>query len=507
MVVKKAKTKFPIDPPDFRIWLILWAILVIAFSILTPKYEITDAGFHIPSILCFGVQDEGRFCENLGLKSEKGNFKISIAAKPICQPRVSPRTETCVLNNHVSQTYVTLDPEFLKLSAQYSSLNFTSQFYYYFMHFFVQKSFTDSLLLMSLFNLFLLVSVILYLYINLDKNSRAKLVLFLYLVGTPITIGLLGSIHPSSWTISGLILYFFAIEIRRVSPEKRHTLVSISLGAVLVIFSLRWGILLLLVSTIAVFLSDGKPIRDKLKPASRRHIFSVMLILMILMFALVLIYIKIQNWSVAFSNGNQNSVIHQIMNMDKTYIDLVSRIFGFDIESEKASYFASYRVSFPTLLIGLYTIINLLLYLYLIFMQTKKDYKEFILLSVNLLFFIAIGLLIPLFYAHFYGNGVVVQSHHVIPYFLVFNFILSRRLDTYATKKIIQKYFVTVSLVLYFGVLEVITYFRSSYQMEFQQITAISWFSFIILTLAFIKFSLITWGVNQSQKGTPSTLN
>jgi hypothetical protein len=483
--------------PNLRIGLALWCFLVVAYSFLTPKYEITDAGFHIPAITCFNSESGSSFCKPVNGNMLEKNYLLDETVKPICEPRANPPTKKCILNQANESKLVDIDSNFLKFGLNLSSLNFTSQIYYGVMHIFTLTNFTTALFMMSLLNLLLLFLTLFYILHNLDQKNRYFFITYLIAVGTPITVGLTGSIHPSSWTITGLILYLFSMKIRLQNPEKKHTFFAILCGATLVLISLRWGILILIVATFAFWLLNSHESKSFFSSIAQKKIKTLTFIA-VLFIALFISLRKFWNWKIAFSNGNTDPPLRQILNMNKNYWDLITSIFGHNIDSEMASYLASYRIAFPDLLINTYILISVVFFLYIMILQSKSKLQSLTLLAAKLALVLAIGLFIPLLYRHFYGNGASVQSHHIIPYYLIFVFSLLLNVKREINRYALYAFLGFSLLVLFLGVLYTIDYFSPSYPIEFSMLST----SIILCaTIFFSTVSLALYWISKSKQG------
>jgi hypothetical protein len=259
--------------------------------------------------------------------------------------------------------------------------------------------------------------------------------------------------------------------MRIETPKKRSTLISIPFGAFLVLISVRWGILILMFASIGLLLMNTKFSLRQFEVFRAPYRIRTFGVFIFFAGSLTLGKSKYDAWSKAFSNGNENSVLTQLFKMDKNYSDLTMSIFGRNISSEQASYMAAYRIDFPDFLIFMYFFFSLFILGTIVYKQFGPKIHLNVILLAKLLLLLFGGYFVPLAYRQFYGNGVNIQSHHLIPYFIIFIFCVTVKFSGVINETLLNLYFSFHFLVLCCSLALVLKYFSPTYMQQIADIT------------------------------------
>jgi hypothetical protein len=190
-------------------------IALSAWAVASPVGSSPDDDFHLASIWC-GVGDRPGLCEP-GLTSETKKIPVALA-QSICFAYNPDANASCQSGNLAITPELFFETDRINTSGLYPPLFFSV------MSLFASDHLQISVITMRMFNIFVFLGLLTLTCFLVSPNIKRALLTTYAITIIPLGFFLIPSTNPSSWTVSGIGVLFFAVNAIGKTPSRKRQL-------------------------------------------------------------------------------------------------------------------------------------------------------------------------------------------------------------------------------------------------------------------------------------------
>jgi hypothetical protein len=447
------------------------ALLAVLWVLMIPRTEFTDSKYHLSAIWCASSNSQDEVCKDLSASKygvEEFTYMAQIPSEIIslCTERVLPPADQCSIEKN---------PRFLQINNNFkegaqeftllASAKYTSQLYYKFQNLFLSSNAYFSLYLISFINI-LLCSLLLYSsFLCTPSKNRPRMLFHLLLISSSVFVYHMTSLHPTTWLLTGAILIVNSIDNLVGAPRLKANRFLLTAGIFLSISSTRMGFLVAFLSIlISLYLSTDFN-RTKLKNFLFANLFNSTFFLFFICLSLANTYKTFKFWGLNPHTFDLPAYFNNIGGFPGYLNMLAKSLFGGDLNYEMASAIANYRIQLPSLFVSsIYSIyIIFILYAFIHYSLSKK---------VITLFLLSLIFIPGAIYALSSNEQFNAQSHHLVPFFVLYCWSLAALTKAKYLKRLIFVFLMLLYTQSAIALVSIQPYYSATYHLFFSKLVS-----------------------------------